>query len=221
MAIQARAQATRAAIIQAGLDLFDNAGYGDVGLVDVLGLAGVTKGAFYYHFSNKESIAAAILEEAHARILRIALANMESTDGPALERLIQTTFVLADARQHDQVVRVAFQLRQALPGIRAVGVTTFDSRHKAWVDTIERAKHEGDVLAEVDSEDLAVTIRAALLGVQHLSDEGGDDGVVGLGASWRVILRGIVRAGSLAYFSEYVSRMMRQYVDTRTTAQAR
>ena len=53
MVMQARAQATHAAIIQAALDLFEDSGYGSTGLTDIINKAAVTKGAFYYHFHTR------------------------------------------------------------------------------------------------------------------------------------------------------------------------
>ena len=60
---QARAEATRRRIIDSAVDLFTEMGYGETGLADVLQRAGVSKGAFYYHFDSKESVAAAIITD--------------------------------------------------------------------------------------------------------------------------------------------------------------
>ncbi len=46
MALQARARATREAIIHAAVEIFEDTGYGDAGLVDIINRAAVTKGAF-------------------------------------------------------------------------------------------------------------------------------------------------------------------------------
>ena len=63
MPLQARAEATRRRILDSAIDLFDELGYGETGLADVLQRAGVSKGAFYYHFDSKEAVAAAIIED--------------------------------------------------------------------------------------------------------------------------------------------------------------
>ena len=70
MVMQARAEATRHRILDSAVDLFDELGYGETGLADVLQRAGVSKGAFYYHFDSKEGIAAAIIEEFDRKVIR-------------------------------------------------------------------------------------------------------------------------------------------------------
>jgi hypothetical protein len=56
---QARAVATHQRILDAAVELFDEAGYGHTSLHDIIDRAGVTKGAFYYHFATKEALAGA------------------------------------------------------------------------------------------------------------------------------------------------------------------
>lgn len=63
VALQARAEATRRRILDSAVDLFDELGYGETGLADVLQRANVSKGAFYYHFDSKEAVATAIIED--------------------------------------------------------------------------------------------------------------------------------------------------------------
>ena len=47
---------TRAALIEAALDLFDEQGVSKTTLAQVATRASVTRGAVYWHFSNKEAI---------------------------------------------------------------------------------------------------------------------------------------------------------------------
>ncbi|PRW61709.1 TetR/AcrR family transcriptional regulator, partial [Actinopolyspora mortivallis] len=54
---QRRAQLTRRAIVVAAAEEFDRHGYDAVPLSAILQRSGVTKGAFYFHFSSKESLA--------------------------------------------------------------------------------------------------------------------------------------------------------------------
>lgn len=67
MAVQLRAEVTRQAIMEAAVDQFNGIGYGNTTLADITSRAGITKGAFYYHFNTKESVAAAVIEEAEGR----------------------------------------------------------------------------------------------------------------------------------------------------------
>lgn len=48
--------------------LFDAVGYGRTGLNDIADRAGVVRGAFYYYFPTKESVAAANFQQADAKV---------------------------------------------------------------------------------------------------------------------------------------------------------
>ena len=59
---QDRAYATREAILHAAAEEFDRLGYERTSLTAVLARAGLTKGAFYFHFPSKEAVADALVE---------------------------------------------------------------------------------------------------------------------------------------------------------------
>src|SRR3954469_23777145 len=60
---QARALATRGAILAAAAEEFAAASYHQASLSRILERSGVTKGALYFHFVSKESIALAVVDE--------------------------------------------------------------------------------------------------------------------------------------------------------------
>ena len=57
------AEKTRQSLIRTALFLFSNKGVASTTLTDIAVAAGVTKGAFYWHFSNKREVFDAIFEE--------------------------------------------------------------------------------------------------------------------------------------------------------------
>lgn len=63
---QARAVATRAAILGAAAEEFGDNGYHAASLSRILERSGITKGALYFHFASKESIADAVVDEMEA-----------------------------------------------------------------------------------------------------------------------------------------------------------
>ena len=65
MARQERAIRTRQVILEAAGAVFDEHGYAATTISMVLERAAVTKGALYFHFPSKESLAQAVLEHAH------------------------------------------------------------------------------------------------------------------------------------------------------------
>jgi len=62
MAIQRRGEETRAHILQAAEECFARRGYDATSVADICDLAGVSKGAFYHHFSSKQTLFLELLE---------------------------------------------------------------------------------------------------------------------------------------------------------------
>jgi AcrR family transcriptional regulator len=63
-----RAAITRAALVKAARQLFAERGYYATGTHDVVALAGVTRGALYHHFNDKEALFEAIFREAEEEL---------------------------------------------------------------------------------------------------------------------------------------------------------
>ena len=209
MTVQARAEATRQKIIDAAVDLFEEVGYGGTSLGDILGRARITKGAFYYHFDSKEAVAASIIEQAETQ-KRDAILRLTSSATSALESIIQLTFVVADTIQQDKVARVANLLVQALGQISPAGALTYTQFQSLYVSVVEHAIVEGDLLDDLDADDVMQTILGAVLGTQLLSGATGDDLTARLAQVWKIILRGIVPPQKLPYFQQFVTRRAQQ-----------
>ncbi|MEO6084442.1 MAG: TetR/AcrR family transcriptional regulator [Umezawaea sp.] len=77
---QDRRAATRAALLQAGRQLFADRGFAAVPADDVVAAAGVTRGALHHHFKDKRGLFRSVfeqLEEEIARHLGLLLADGE------------------------------------------------------------------------------------------------------------------------------------------------
>jgi TetR/AcrR family transcriptional regulator, transcriptional repressor for nem operon len=81
-----QSQQTRARIIAEATGLFVRKGYGSTSIADLSEAVGVTKGALYHHFENKEAIFYAVIDDIR-RTWRDVVAREVVGSRDALERL--------------------------------------------------------------------------------------------------------------------------------------
>ncbi len=81
-----RRDATREAILAAGLRCFGRDGYRRTALDRIAREAGISRAALYLHFANKEELFRALVDDLHARALTDASAAAHG-DGPLVDRL--------------------------------------------------------------------------------------------------------------------------------------
>jgi AcrR family transcriptional regulator len=68
----------RAALLEAAMEVFAQRGYRDASVDDIAERAGYSKGAIYFHFSGKDDLFFALLEERIDRPMREAIKLLES-----------------------------------------------------------------------------------------------------------------------------------------------
>lgn len=83
---QARARATREALVAAALTLFDRDGLGAVSVDQVVREAGVAKGTFYVHFRDRDTFLREIHRDFHDRLTR-QITSVAERGAPGRERL--------------------------------------------------------------------------------------------------------------------------------------
>ena len=204
---QARSAATRQKILQAAVELFNEAGYSRVGLGDIIERAELTKGALYYHFDSKESLAGAIIGAASGAVYA-AVRGIDDSPAPALENLIHLSFVMADLVADDPIVRTGSQMMRALGEFNEVAVQTYTSLGALITTLVRTAGAEDDLRDGADPDAVGEFFMSTYLGAELLSigTTGGQDMAERLRNAWGVLLPAITTDDALPYLLELVSR---------------
>ena len=134
VAVAARAEKTRAALIAAARELFIEPGYHATSTEDIVARADVgTRGALYHHFADKRALFLAVFEAVEEDLVEAAAASV--VDGPPLEILRAGLLGFLDASVSPHVQRIllvdgpavlgwqewrAIEARYGLGGIRGM-----------------------------------------------------------------------------------------------------
>ncbi len=84
-----QAQLTKEAILAAALQCFSEQGFFNTSLDDIAKSANVTRGAVYWHFSNKADIFDALHEQLHEPFIKIILQDLEVESQHPIKQLKQ------------------------------------------------------------------------------------------------------------------------------------
>ncbi|MGW0736629.1 ScbR family autoregulator-binding transcription factor [Streptomyces sp. NPDC002851] len=185
---QARALQTREHILRAAAGAFDELGYKGASMREIMRRAGVTLGAVYFHFENKEALArAVILAQPQEMVPRL--------ESEGLQRLVDFTLVWAHQLNVNPLMRAAVRLavEQKTHGIGDdVSYGEFESLFAQWLT----AAHElGELVPGTDPEPVAEFLVGALTGVQHYAHlSGATSALPGrVSQMWTLLLPGIAK----------------------------
>jgi AcrR family transcriptional regulator len=207
MVRQARSDTTRRKIITSAVELFNEIGYPATGLGDIIERAEMTKGALYYHFESKESLATAIVEQANSHLVE-AFRSITTSSSPALESIIHGVFVVADLMSTDQIARSGMQLLRAFGEFNDVAARTYGGWVTEMTERTQQAIDEGDLRDDLDPRAVGETIVSSMLGAELLARAAtaGADILERIARTWKVLLPAIVSLDSLPYFEEFLAR---------------
>jgi AcrR family transcriptional regulator len=163
MARQERAIRTRKVILEAAGAVFDEHGYTSTTIAMVLERADVTKGALYFHFPSKESLAQAVLDE------QIPLGAVPPQPCK-LQELVDVTFVFGQRLLSNSLLKGSVRLavdQCAPPGVDHSGP------FRQWADhlvgVLEQARAQGELLPTVEPRQTVELVVGAFAGIQLMS----------------------------------------------------
>lgn len=154
-----RSAATKAQLIAAARALFVEKGYADTATPDIAAAAGVTRGALYHHFADKQALFAAVCEILHEEAERHILQAAEAATG-AYDGLLAGCLAFLDFMVRPDVRRILILDAPSVLGWAAWN--EIDRRHGfgLLVEGVAAAVEAGELRG--DAEVIAVLINGAL-----------------------------------------------------------
>ncbi|CAM5380275.1 TetR family transcriptional regulator [Streptomyces griseus] len=162
--MQKRSAQTRQALVRATAQLIADGQVSDAGLVNICQRAGVSRGALYHHFHSTSSLAAAVYEQAHQRVVALTDEAFEDPSADALERFL---LALGEALRTEEIVRAGMRLAaDGSAGPPRLRDDLLALAHERVTDTYQEFTTSAQDLA-----DLAVVVAA---GIESLGHTGAD-----------------------------------------------
>ncbi|MGW4640941.1 ScbR family autoregulator-binding transcription factor [Sphaerisporangium sp. NPDC004334] len=166
---QARAAQTRAQVLAAAAELFADRGYPHTSIDHIARQVGMTKGAVYFHFRDKQDIAAEIVRELYNR-WRIRIDEAHAMGLPPMETVQALLANAADKFFEDDIVKAGARIQAE----RSLSDTTLPEPYVEWISTLStllaKASGAGQLREGMDPESAAYILVSAFFGLQHLCD---------------------------------------------------
>jgi AcrR family transcriptional regulator len=167
--LQERAKATRRSLLEAAAQLFAEQGYAATSVNDISARSGRTSGAVYFHYTGKEGIAVAVVEDRFATWSQLAARYGDETV-PPLERLVALSYDIAHALTRDPVTRAGARLWAERTVIKAPVPDPFALWTAAATRLLAQARLAGHVNERVRPARTARTLVRAFFGLCTLTE---------------------------------------------------
>jgi len=201
-----RADNTRHRLIAAASRQFALRPYSMVSLDDILAEAELTKGAMYFHFSSKQALALAIIDD-FGEMSRASVDELLARKMSGLETLIDLVFLLAVQDTQHEVARAGVRLLDTLDNPTSVPPEQWQSWIELVTTLIGRAVAEGDVTDRHDPEDIAKILVALWVGIRRTSDlDRLEEYLDNLQKAWIVVLPSFANPDRIDYFTQFIQR---------------
>lgn len=158
-----RARRTRQSIVRSAAREFERNGYAATSVSTILEGSGTTKGAFYFHFPSKESLAAAIVEGMHTRWAPSAERGAAS-EHDALGMVLELVDELVVHTTADTMVRAGLRLTTEHELAGASFVAPFPEWERIFGHLFHRAALTGLLRPEVEPQTAAHLLVTGLAG---------------------------------------------------------
>jgi len=170
-----RPEPSRKHLLAAAIDCFARFGYQGTSIDRIARHAGVTKGALYYHFKDKEEL---LFEAVSGRVGEFEQ-HVLAEVGPAndtlasLKRVIDACFFHATVSNHRRfIMTLMIEALDTNPQLSARFQRILRRMRFFLADVVRRGQAAGRVRSDIDAEETAALIAGAIMGaeIQHYQD---------------------------------------------------
>jgi TetR/AcrR family transcriptional regulator, transcriptional repressor for nem operon len=155
-----KSEKTRQLIIEKAAPFFNKKGYADTSLSDITAATGLTKGAIYGNFENKDELALAVYDFNHATLVKGQMSAMAAVADPVEKLLAMTDFYRKEFRAVAQrggcpVMNASVEADDNFPALKTKVKASYRGWRKLIAQTIEEGKIQHRVFDKADSEKYA------------------------------------------------------------------
>jgi TetR/AcrR family transcriptional regulator, transcriptional repressor for nem operon len=169
-----KAASTRRTILEKAFELIYTRSYQTTSIDDILATTGVTKGAFYYHFKNKDEMGAAIVDELLRPVMLeqfiLPVKNAEDPLGAIYD--LTHALLLENPMLKPEYGCPAGNFTAEMTPWNEVFHTALSGLMNEWLGAISfsitRAKENGLVRASADPQQAAIFLVSGYWGVRDL-----------------------------------------------------
>ena len=159
---------TRELLLQAAFQEIYRSGFRSADLDAILAVAGVTKGALYYHFDNKEALGYAVVDEVitnnlHQKWVQPLRNAKNPIDG--LIRIVKSESVKReDVRRGCPLLNLSQEMSGLDEGFRRRTARVFKNWHDAVAEALREGQKRGVVRNDINTNETATFLIAAYEG---------------------------------------------------------
>ena len=176
---------TRERLLQAASREIYRSGFQSASVDTILAVAGVTKGALYYHFDSKEALGHAVIDEVIATCVRGKWVRPLQNGTDPIDALIGAVQGIpvrpADVRGGCQLNNLAQEMSPLDEGFRKRLAIIFDAWREAVASVLREGQAHGSVRCDVEPADAAGLLIAMVEGYASLAKNAQDPRVMKAG----------------------------------------
>jgi TetR/AcrR family transcriptional regulator, transcriptional repressor for nem operon len=156
---------TRRLLLQAAFEEIYRSGFRSADLDAILAAAGVTKGALYYHFDNKEALGYAVVDEVISTNLHQKWVQpLRNAKNPidVLVRIIQSESTKReDVERGCPLLNLSQEMSGLDEGFRRRTAKVFQDWHDAMAEALREGQKRGIVRSDINASETATFLIAA------------------------------------------------------------